>query len=72
MNPVETGRQGGVATRDNHPTVCPWCGSLVKSQFFSENGQKGGEATLQRYGREHFVNMGRMGGRGNKKGRVAK
>ena len=63
MNPKDSGRKGGTATRDNHPTLCPCCGSLIKSQFFSEAGQKGGEATLKRYGREHYVRAGKKGGR---------
>ena len=67
MNPKDSGHKGGVATRDNHPTLCPLCGSLIKSRFFSETGEKGGQATLQRYGREHYVRAGKMGGRGNKR-----
>ena len=67
MTSQDSGHKGGIATRDNHPTLCPLCGSLIKSQFFSETGEKGGQATLQRYGREHFVKAGRMGGRGKKK-----
>ena len=67
MNPEESGRKGGTVTRDNHPSLCPLCGSLVKSRFFSEAGQKGGEATLKKYGRGHYVEMGLRGGRGNKK-----
>jgi len=67
MNNQESGRLGGTVTRDNHPTLCPLCGSLIKSRFFSEAGQKGGEATLKKYGREHYVRAGKMGGRGNKK-----
>jgi general stress protein YciG len=69
MNPTESGRKGGLATKDNHPTVCPCCGKLIKSQFFAENGQKGGLSTFKRYGREHYVEMGKRGGRGNTKER---
>ena len=69
INPKESGRKGGLRTRDKHPTVCPYCGQLIKSQFFTETGQKGGETTLRRYGREHYVEMGKKGGRGNKKER---
>ena len=67
MTPQDSGHKGGVATKNNHITLCPLCGSLIKSQFFSETGEKGGQATLERYGREHYVRAGRMGGRGNKK-----
>jgi len=70
MNPTDSGRKGGIATRDNHPTLCPWCGSLIKSRFFSEVGHAGGEATLKKYGREHYQRAGRMGGRGNRKGSI--
>jgi general stress protein YciG len=67
MNPKDSGCKGGIRTRDNHPSLCPLCGSLVKSQFYSEVGQAGGEATLNKYGREHYQRAGRMGGRGNKR-----
>ena len=67
MNNQESGRLGGVATRDNHPTLCPLCGALIKSRFFSETGARGGQATLEKYGREHYIRAGRMGGRGNKR-----
>lgn len=63
MNPRDSGHKGGTATRDNHPTLCPLCGSLVKSQFYKETGQRGGEATLKKYGREYYVAMGKRGGR---------
>jgi general stress protein YciG len=63
MNPIESGRKGGTATRDKYPSLCPLCGSLIKSAFYSEVGHAGGEATLKRYGREHFVEMGKRGGR---------
>lgn len=65
MNPEESGRLGGLATRNNHMTLCPLCGSPVKSQFFSENGKKGGEATLQKHGKGFYSEIGRLGGRGN-------
>jgi len=67
MNPQESGRKGGIKTRDGHITLCPSCGSPVKSQFYQEVGQAGGEATLKKYGRGHYVEMGLRGGRGNKK-----
>ena len=67
MTPRESGRLGGLATRGNHITLCPCCGQPIKSAFFSEAGKCGGEDTLAKYGRENFKNMGRMGGRGNRK-----
>lgn len=65
MTPQESGRRGGLATRDNHIELCPCCGSPIKNRFFSETGQKGGETTKRRYGREFFVQAGHLGGRGN-------
>ena len=69
MNPKESGHNGGLATRDNHPTVCPACGRLMKSQFYTEIGRRGGEAKFKKYGRQKQVEDGRQGGRGNKKDR---
>jgi len=63
MNPKDSGHKGGIRTRDNHLSLCPLCGHLVKSRWYKETGKKGGEATLKKYGREHFVKMGRRGGR---------
>ena len=65
MIPEESGRRGGLATRDNHISLCPSCGNPIKSRFFSENGQKGGQTTLQRYGPDFYREIGRLGGRGN-------
>lgn len=65
MTPQESGRKGGTATRDKHPTLCPCCGSLVKSRFYKETGTQGGLSTLRKYGREFYVTQGRKGGRGN-------
>lgn len=67
MNSQESGRKGGIATRDNHLTLCPLCGALIKNQFFSEKGQKGGETTKRRYGRAFYSEIGHLGGRGNKR-----
>ena len=67
MRPEESGRKGGLATRDNHISLCPCCGNPIKSSFFSENGQKGGETTLRRHGRAFYSKIGHLGGRGNKR-----
>jgi general stress protein YciG len=72
MNPKDSGHKGGIATRDNHITLCSECGHLIKSQFYSETGAKGGATTLKRYGREHYTNMGKKGGRGNKRNKDIK
>jgi general stress protein YciG len=69
MSPQESGRRGGLATRDNHITLCPCCGNPIESEFYRENGRAGGQVTLERYGREHFAEMGKLGGRGNTKER---
>lgn len=67
MTPQESGRKGGITTRDNHITLCPLCGSPIKSSFFSENGSKGGETTLKKHGRAFYSRIGASGGRGNKR-----
>jgi len=65
MNPKDSGRKGGIVTRDNHISLCPLCGNPVTSQFYKETGRKGGEATKRRYGRDFYVQAGHLGGRGN-------
>ena len=65
MKRQESGRKGGLATRDRHITLCPLCGSPTKSQFYKETGARGGEATFRKYGREFYSNIGQRGGRGN-------
>jgi general stress protein YciG len=67
MNPKESGRKGGLATRDSHLMLCPSCGNPIKSCFFEETGRKGGEATSKRYGRRFYSEIGHLGGRGNKR-----
>ena len=67
MKPQESGRKGGITTRDRHITLCPTCGQPIKSAFFSEAGKRGGQVTLARHGREFYQKIGRMGGRGNRK-----
>jgi hypothetical protein len=68
MTPKESGKLGGIATRDNHISVCPLCGAPVKNQYFTETGKKGGEANAKRAGRDGSPSMserGQLGGRGN-------
>ena len=65
MTATEKGKLGGTATRDNHISVCPLCGSPVKNQHLADTGRKGGEATLNKHGRSHYSRIGRLGGRGN-------
>ena len=67
MEKVESGRLGGIATKNNHITLCPVCGSPIKSQFYSEIGSKGGQVNFEKCGTEGMAARGRMGGRGNKK-----
>ena len=70
MNNQESGRLGGIATRDNHPTYCPECKQLMKSKFYSEKGQKGGRTAAERAGKNGSPSMserGQLGGRGNKR-----
>jgi len=65
MRPEESGKKGGLATRDNHLMLCPCCGSPIKSQFYQEVGREGGQTTLRRHGREFYSRIGAIGGRGN-------
>jgi len=65
MNPRKSGRKGGLKTKETHFTLCPCCGQPVKSQFYKETGRHGGQATLRKYGKKFYTNMGKMGGRGN-------
>lgn len=61
----EVGKKGGIATRDNHISLCPLCGAPVKNQYLSDTGRKGGETTLQKRGHGFYSQIGRLGGRGN-------
>ena len=61
------GRLGGMATRDTHLTLCPLCGTPVKNGYFTGTGRKGGQATLDKKGRSFYSQIGRLGGRGNKR-----
>jgi len=68
MRPEEKGKLGGTATRDNHISVCPLCGTPRKNQHFVSIGQKGGERSAQTAGQNGTLSMserGRLGGRGN-------
>lgn len=68
MNPIEKGKLGGTATRDNHISVCPLCGTPVKNQYFMTIGQKGGQRAVETAGDNGNLTMserGRLGGRGN-------
>jgi len=75
MNHHESGRRGGqaLAKLSAHECICDRCGQvLVKKarrvlgqhNHFDDIGSDGGQATLERHGREHFREIGRMGGRG--------
>jgi len=70
MTPKESGRKGGLATRDNHISLCPCCGNPIESQYYSETGRRGGETAAQRAGKDGSLSMserGQLGGRGNKR-----
>ena len=67
MNRQDSGRKGGLATRDNHISLCSCCGNPIKNAHFSEVGRKGGEATLRKYGIAFYSKVGHLGGRGNKR-----
>ena len=65
LTKVEAGKKGGIATRDNHISLCPLCGSPVTNQCLANAGKKGGETTRKKHGRTFYSQIGRLGGRGN-------
>ena len=77
MNKAEAGRLGGLASKAKFsvPLFCPLCGQPKPLNQYQENGRKGGLiggskgglTTSARHDHEHFVEIGKMGGRGNKK-----
>jgi len=72
MRAAEARLKGAIATKRNHGLeICPCCGQIMQSGFYAENGRKGGEMTLQVHGRDFFSEIGKMGGRGNKRKRSA-
>ena len=76
MEKVESGRLGGLATRDNHSFVCPImhraCMAMVHD-YFAKVGGKGGDETFARHGTEFYRKNGKFSGRGiTKEKRIAK
>ena len=65
LTKADVGKKGGMATRDNHISLCPLCGAPVKNQYLADTGRRGGEATLNKHGISHYSRIGRLGGRGN-------
>lgn len=74
MNKQEAGQRGGIACRLRQGTdyvpVILIVGSLcqllqfpIVTEYFSLQGSKGGDATLNRHGRDHFSAIGKLGGR---------
>ena len=69
MNKSEAGHLGGIETSVRFgPVRCPTCGYLPeKSEFHVRNGRhggsRGGRKVLKIYGRNHFSEIGRLGGR---------
>jgi len=69
MTPTEAGQRGAAATKQRHGLgVCPLCGQVMQTEFYQKNGQRGGEMTSRLHGPEFYSRIGRMGGRGNKRG----
>ncbi len=69
MNKSEAGRLGAKATKMKYGLErCSECGRFKPTSFYKENGGRGGEETLNRYGSGFFAKIGKLGGRGNKKG----
>lgn len=82
MNRQEAGRLGGLkggrrlATLTAQECICDKCGRpltskmrkiLGKKNHYDDIGLKGGQAIIQKYGKEHMSEIGKLGGRGNKR-----
>jgi len=64
MDHSEAGRKGAIATKSRHGlTVCPCCGNPLLTDFYRENGHKGGSRVVALYGIEHMSAIGKLGGR---------
>lgn len=73
MNPIESGHKGGISTRDNHSFVCPIMHKACVIMIHAYFGKTGGDTTLERHGREFYVENGKYSGRGiTKEKRIAK
>lgn len=59
--------KGGQATLAKYIRECPLCGHRTLDDSLIEIARAGGNKTKEKYGREHYVMMGRRGGRGNRK-----
>jgi hypothetical protein len=68
---IARARTGGQATKAKYGFVRCDCGFLHRtSDFYARNGQNGGLKTVEIHGAEHMREIGKLGGRGNKKERV--
>ena len=48
MNKSQAGRKGAKVTKARHGVeICKSCGQLILTDFYSQNGEKGGQETLQ-------------------------
>lgn len=45
---------------------CPCCGRLMMNGYYSDLAQKGGQAVVEKYGRDHMREIGKKGGRPRK------
>lgn len=70
MDPVESGRKGGITTLFKFGIeYCPCCGQLKQNDYFKQLGDKGTKKLHALYpkGHEHWKEIGGKGGRGNKR-----
>ena len=72
MNKSEAGKIGAAVTKERCGLkYCPYCGALMLNDFYQKNGHKGGlkggKTTRDRYGFEHFSEIGKKGGRPRRK-----
>lgn len=65
---IARARAGGQATKKKYGFCRCNLGFIHRtSEFYAQNGANGGKKTVELYGTEHMAELGRRGGRGNKK-----
>ena len=70
MDKAAAGRLGGVERMRRHGIwQCPACGAIHHSDVLSDIARQGGIKVREVYGREYFSELGKRGGRGNKRQR---
>ena len=61
------GKKGGETTKARYGIDrCPCCGRMMLNGYYSDLAQQGGQAVVEKYGREHMREIGKKGGRPRK------